>query len=435
MALRIGIRREDKNEWEARTPLTPAAVRKLIADGIEICFQPSDIRVHLDEEYRDVGAVIDEDLSSCPVIMAVKEIPASFFERQKTYIFFSHVIKGQSYNMPMLKRMMELKCQLIDYELVTDEKGRRLVFFGRHAGLAGMIDSLWALGRRLEWEGITTPLGDVKEAHDYTSLADAREQIAAIGERIGKDGLPPGITPLVCGFAGYGNVSQGAQEIFNLLPHEEIGPLQLVADEASRKDVRDKLFKVVFKGEHLVEPVDPSHEFELQDYYNHPEKYRSQFEQYLPHLDMLINCIYWDERYPRLVTLDYLKRSYAAEQQRKLRVIGDISCDIDGSIQCTVKATDPGNPVYVYHPDDGTITDGWSGVGPVVMAVDNLPCQLPRESSEFFSEVLTPFVPRLAAADYDVPFDQLDLPPELIRAVILYQGELTPDCKYLEQYL
>lgn len=435
MTMRIGIRREDKNEWEGRVPLTPDDVGGLVKAGIEIWLQPSSIRVFPDEEYRNVGAVVSEDLSSCPIILAVKEIPVGFFELGKTFIFFSHTIKGQEKNMLMLKRMMDLKCQLLDYELVADNEGRRLIFFGRYAGLAGMIDTFWALGKRLEWEDISNPFSVIKMAHEYKSLEDAKSHIVEAADRIRKDGIPSALSPLICGLAGYGNVSQGAQEIFDLFPHEQVAPSDIAAVTASSKAAREKLFKVVFKEEDMVEPLDPAGTFNLQDYYQNPHNYRSRFESYIPHLTMLVNCIYWDSRYPRLVTFDYLRRAYSQPQPPPLRIIGDISCDIEGSIQCTVKATDPGNPVYVYNPLDSTVADGWKEFGPVVMAVDNLPCELAKESSEFFSEVLTPFIPRLAKADYSVPFENLDLPDELHRAVILHKGEFTPGFKHLSKYL
>lgn len=433
--MRIGIRREDKNRWEGRAPLTPDNVRKLVEDGIEVWMQPSGIRVFSDDDYRNGGAVIDEDLSSCPVILGVKEMPLEFFQKNKAYLFFSHTIKGQKQNMPMLRKMMDLGCHLIDYELIVDDKGRRLIFFGKYAGLAGMIDTLWALGRRLEWEGTSSPFSEVKMAHEYDSLDVAKSGISAVGERLKRDGLPTGVTPLICGFGGYGHVSGGAQEIFDILPHEQVAPADLAELSKSKKTADNRLFKVVFKEQDMVEPIDPSGTFNLQDYYDNPQKYRSKFEDYLPHLTVLVNCIYWDERYPRLVTLEYLRSAYSSKSPPILRVIGDISCDIEGSIQCTLKATDPGNPVYVYNPLDSKVIDGWVGTGPVIMAVDNLPCELSRESSEFFGETLMPFIPQLARADLDVSFDKIDLPGELSRAIILHKGKLMPKFEHLSKYL
>lgn len=428
----IGIRREDRSHWERRTPITPDQVRQLREKhNIQVSIQPSTIRVFSDDEYRQAGAKITEDLSPCSVVLAVKEIPASFFTQDRTYVFFSHTIKGQSHNMPMLRRLLDLGCQLIDYEKIV-EGGKRLVFFGRFAGLAGMIDSLWALGRRLEWEGIASSFRSIDQAHRYESLDAAKEAVRKAGEEIKSEGLPKGLVPLVVGFAGYGAVSKGAQEILDLLPFEEVSVDDLPSVAYGAK--ADRVYKVVFKEEDMVEPKDPGTAFDLQDYYDHPEKYQGVFDRHLPHLSVLVNCIYWDARYPRLVTKGQLWELYAAGEP-KLRVIGDISCDVDGSIEFTVKATTPGSPVFVYDPASDKVVDGIEGPGTVVLAVDNLPCELPRESSMAFGESLMPLLPKIASADYTVEFDKLDLPQSLKDALIVYQGELTPPYGYLEEYL
>jgi saccharopine dehydrogenase (NAD+, L-lysine-forming) len=432
----IGIRREDKNKWERRVPLTPEHVRELIqSHSIEVWLQPSAIRIFLDEEYHKVGAKIQEDLSQCPVVFGVKEMPLHFFSPNKTYVFFSHVIKGQAYNMPMLKRMLELKCRLIDYEKVVDEKGRRLIFFGKHAGLAGMIDTLWALGERLSWEKIPNPFKQIKNAYRYESLAKAKKEISEVGEKIKRDGLDKSLVPLICGITGYGHVSQGVQEILDLLPIKEIEPDEILTFVKSSKYSKNHIYRVVFKEQHMVEPISQKNLFELQDYYNYPEKYRSKFETYIPHLTMLVNCIYWDKRYPRLVTKKYLKELFSKEGRPNLRVIGDISCDIEGSVECNLKWTQPDNPIYVYDPFKDKGMDGYEGTGPVVLAVDNLPCEISKEASAYFSQVLSPFVPEIAKADFSVDFDQCILPPPIKNAVIVYHGELTPSYRYIQNYL
>lgn len=435
MPSRIGIRREDKSEWERRVPIVPEHVVELRErHDLEVWVQPSEIRVFSDQEYRKAGARVEEDLSPCPVLFGVKEIPADCFKKGHTYIFFAHVIKGQPYNMPMLQSLLDNGCQLIDYEKVTDDQGRRLIFFGRHAGLAGMIDSLWALGRRLDWEQIPNPFSDLRQTYEYDDLEDAKAAVAALGDRIATEGLPETIAPLICGFAGYGNVFRGANEIAGLLPVEEIEPDQ-VAEVAGHSSVRRTVYKVVFKEEHTVEPVSPDHSFELQDYYDRPDRYRSTFAGYLPHLTVLMNCVYWDERYPRLVTKQDMRTLYGTQEQPRLRVIGDISCDIEGAIEATVRSTEPGAPVYVYHPVHDQANLGAAGDGPVILAVDILPSELPREASVYFSGVLMDYVPAIADADYSVAFADLDLPSEIKRAVIVHQGELTPDCGYLEDHL
>ncbi len=432
--MRIGIRREDKNEWEARVPLIPTDVKKLVNKGIEIFLQPSPIRIFSDQEYIDVGATISEDLSSCAAILAVKEIPINFIEEGKTYVFFSHTIKGQDYNMSLLQKMIDKRTQLIDYERIVNEKGQRLIFFGRHAGLAGMIDSLWALGRRVESEGILNPFSKVKKTFEYRGLENAKRQIGKIADEIIKNGIPQEMRPLVCGFSGYGNVSQGAQEIFDILPHKEISPQDLLSKDLFDES-KNVLYKVVFKENDLVEPINFTDKFELQDYYDNPDKYKSKFEQYLSQMTILMNCIYWDTQYPRLLTLDYLKSTWTESTNQKLKVIGDISCDIDGAIQCTMKSTEPGNPVYVVNPRDLSVVDGVEGLGPVIMAVDNLPCELAEEASKSFSKVLVAFIPQLVNADYNVAFKNLKLPDDLRRGMILYRGKLTPEYKYLTEYL
>jgi len=435
MNARIGVRREDKSRWERRVPVTPEDARKLKNErGIEVWVQPSPIRVFSEEEFVQAGAIVQEDLSPCPVIFAVKEIPLDFFEPGKTYVFFAHVIKGQPHNMPMLKKMLELGCTLIDYEKVADEKGRRLIFFGRHAGLAGMIETLWALGQRLDWEGIPNPFSQLRHTHEYKDLADAEEAVSKVGERLKAEGLPGSVTPLICGVAGYGNVARGVWEILDLLPIEEIAPKEVVPLVESSAYATNVVYKVVFKEEHTVEPISPEDHFELQDFYDHPEKYRGNFESYVPYLTLIVNCIYWEEKYPRLVTKEYLKQLYSAGKPR-LRVIGDISCDIEGAIECTVRSTEADEPTFVYNPFTGEAAGGYEGEGPVVMAVDILPSELPRDASMDFSGVLREFIPAIARADFSVPFEQLDLPPEVKKAVVAYHGELTPDYRYIEQFL
>ena len=428
---RIGIRCEDKSRWERRTPLIPADVKRLIAEHkLQFTAQRSPIRAFSEDEYRAAGAQVADNLADCPIIMGVKEIPAAKFEPNKTYVFFSHTIKGQPGNMPMLRRLMELKCNLIDYEKIVDDQNRRLVFFGRFAGLAGMIDSLWTFGQRLLHEGIESPFSHVRPAHEYRDLQHARAEIGKVAEVIRKGGLPKAIQPLVFGFAGYGKVSQGAQEIFDLLPKVDVAPQDL----ASVKPSASQCYKVVFKEEHMAERIDRSAPFQLQEYYKNPERYRASFFQYALHLSVLVNCIYWEPRYPRLIDREQFRTLYAGSGKPRLRVIGDISCDIDGSVACTVKATGPEDPVYVYDPVTGQATSGVAGCGPVVLAVDFLPCEVPVDASIEFSRTLSPFIPSLARADFSGKLADSGLLPELSRAMILLRGELTEAFAYLKPH-
>ena len=431
----IGIRHEDKYVMERRAPLTPKHVERLIKNKkLDFVVQTSEKRVFTDEEYIQAGARIATDLKECSVIFGVKEMPVSFFEADKTYIFFSHVIKGQSYNMPMLRKMMETKCNLIDYERVVDEQGKRLIFFGRYAGLAGMINSLWSMGLRLKEAGYKTPFEQIRQAHQYSSLAEVREVISAVGQEIAEKGMPEELRPFTVAFTGYGNVSQGAQEIIGLLPVKEISPEKLLSLKQRSKLPDNLIYKVVFKEEHLVEPINENENFDLHEYYNSPEKFKSKFEQYIPYIDMLINCIYWYARYPKLVTKDYLQKLFESGTP-KLRVIGDISCDVHGSVECTEKGTEIEDPIFVYHPDSRTHTMGHTGNGVLVMSVDILPSELPRDSSAGFADVLINYVKAIADCDFNDDFEALDLPRAIKSALILHRGELTPQYKYLETHL
>jgi alpha-aminoadipic semialdehyde synthase len=331
--------------------------------------------------------------------------------------------------MPLLRKLMDLRCTLIDYERIVDDEGRRLVLFGRHAGLAGMIDTLHVLGRRLERLGLDTPFLQLLPAHGYAGLDDARAAFVQLRELLSRRPLPGAIQPFVVGITGYGAVSKGAQEMLDLLEPTDVEPGALPG-------VRDAgLYKVVFEERHIVEPADPGTTFELQDYYDHPARYRPAFERHARCLSVLINAIFWTEAYPRLLTLDFLREWFAADSSPKLKVVGDISCDIEGSVQCTVKATTPGDPAYVFDPATGHVTDGVAGPGLCMMTTDCLPCELPVEASASFAEALLPFVRGVALADYRGSLEASGLPAPIAAAAVVWQGELTPEYRYLESHL
>lgn len=429
----IGIRREDRYEWEKRTPIVPDDVTKLVNnEGIRVIVQPSSKRVFRDEEYEDAGAILSESLSEAKVIFGLKEIPLESIIDHKVYAIFSHTIKGQKHNMPMLKRFVDGHVTLIDYEKITDDKGLRLIFFGHHAGIAGMIDTLWTLGRRLEYEGIHTPFNEIKRAYEYHNIVEIKEHLRVIGKHIKKNGIPQELAPLIIGIAGYGHVSRGAQEILDALEPKVIEPEDI--KHVFEKDDNKAIYKVIFKEIHTVVPKDPNHKFDLQEYFEHPYKYKGIFEKYLPYLTVLVNAIYWDQRAPRLVSKETIRKLWIKGEKR-LKVIGDISCDIEGGIEITVKATDPINPVYVYEPLTSKIRDGVEGDGPVIMAIDILPSEIPRDASIHFSKNLMPYIPAIAKANYSGKIEDSNLPHEIKRAVILWKGEFTTPYKYMEQFL
>jgi len=432
----IGIRKEDKDLSERRAPLSPLQVKRLIDEhGIEVHLEKSETRVFINDEYKNAGAILEDELTNCNIIFGVKEVPVNRIQPNQSYCFFSHTIKGQSHNMEMLKHILQVKATLFDYERIVNDEGKRLIFFSRFAGCAGMINTIWALGQRLLWEGYDSPFTKVKRAYKYDSLSEAKEEIKLLGEMILEKGLKTDYLPLVVGFAGYGNVSLGAQEIFDQLPHTSIRPSELKEVINREGQQQHQLYKVIFKEEDLVEPKIPQQTFDLSDYYTHPKNYHSIFEDYLPHLTILVNAIYWEPKFPRLVTKIFCEEYYKKNTRPKLKVIGDITCDIDGSIECTVEATAVDNPVYVYDPFSYKINYGVEGTGPVVLALDRLPNEFAKESTDAFGDALLPFIPDLANADFSQPFEMLDIPKEFKIAVIAHGGFLTPNFYYLKKFL
>jgi len=429
------IRTEDKNIWERRTPLTPEDLKVLLQDkNLHAYVQKSGNRVFSDADYASTGAILCDDLEKGEVIFGIKEIPVEKILPEKIYVFFSHTIKGQKYNMPMLKKIIEGKCTLVDYERITNDSGARQVFFGNFAGDVGAINILWLMGEYWQHHGLSTPYKKCKQALHYKNLEDARQHLQTIGKEIKKSSLPGQLTPLVIGILGYGNVSRGAQSIFDCLPVERIPAEQLIDFVPSEKNQATTIYVTVFEEKHLVRNKS-GNAFDLQEYYQHPERYESQFEKYLPHLSIIVNATYWDNRYPRFVTWDDLQKLYSLNKHPKFAGIADITCDVNGSIECNVKTTDSGMPAYLCNPQTRTVTDGHKGEGIVLLAVDNLPAELPYDASVFFSNQLKKYVPGILQADYSVPLAQSGLPADVQKAVIVYNGKLTENYQYLEQFL
>nr|MEE4266712.1 hypothetical protein [Candidatus Krumholzibacteria bacterium] len=436
MGVIIGIRREDKNEWERRVPLVPDDLSHLQeTEDVTFLVQPSDIRIHADDEYLQKGITVQEDLGPADIVFAVKEIPISELLGPRTFVYFSHTVKGQDYNMPMLQHLLDQGATLMDYEKIADEQNRRLIFFSLHAGYAGMIESLVCLAQRLAYLGRRTPLLQVKHAYEYPSLEAAKEHLREIGQRISAEGLGDHKMPLIIGLAGYGNVYHGCREILDCLPCRDIPVDQLAEAAGWNLEEAGPLLTVVFKEKDMVVPRSPEAHFVLQDYYQRPENYRGIFADHLPHLDVLMNTIYWNTQYPRLVTRKWVAENYGPDRDPRLKVIGDISCDIEGGIEVTLKAPHPDAPCFVYDPKTGRTLDGVEGTGPVIMSVDNLPCELPRESSQHFSTTLKAMIPDFVKADFSLDFDSLNLPSYLKKAVITHQGSLAPDYRYLQESL
>jgi alpha-aminoadipic semialdehyde synthase len=429
------IRAEDKNRWERRTALVPADLKAIRAEtNIRAYVQASEKRVFGSQAYMEAGAQICHNEGPGEVVFGIKEIPQEKIQAGKVYLFFSHTIKGQAQGMPLLQKIIDSGATLIDYERITDSQGRRILYFGRYAGDAGAIDILSLMGEYWGAKGLKTPLKKVRRAHEYQSVADAQTRLKAIGKEIAEEGFPAELNPFTIGILGYGNVSRGAQQMLDCLPTERVSPGDIETLVKNGQADPKRLYVTVFKEEDLVERRD-GQDFDLQEYFGQPELYQSRFEPYLAHYRLLINAVYWEERYPRFVTWEGLGRLAEGENRPVLCGIADISCDPHGSIECNVRATDSDMPAYLVNPRTREVTDGHIGDGIVVLAVDNLPCELPRDSSSFFSRKLAPLVPNILSADYDRPLEKAGLNPDIRKAVIVYKGELTPAYVYLREHL
>ncbi|KAL9643444.1 hypothetical protein ABK040_010059 [Willaertia magna] len=463
----IGIRREDKNVWERRVPLTPSQCEELIKEhGIKIIIQPSTSRAFSEEEYKEAGCEINEDLSSAQTILAVKEVPAHLLLPNKTYMFFSHTIKGQWYNMNMLDTILEKKIRLIDYERIVKEVEipgtetktveERLVRFGPFAGNAGVIDSLHILGERLLTQyGYSSPFISISYAKNYISLEICKYALNEIGRKINAYGIHKDLFPMTFVMTGKGgSVCQGMKEMITQLQPPEVthktvefltSPTELRAlwekkerGEVTKEDCR-KIYVLICGPEHMVRHKTRFNEpFDKFDYYAHPDEYEPIFhETVIPYTRVLLNGMYWNARFPRLITNNQAKQ--LIDQNRfPLICVGDISCDPLGSVEFLVKTTTISSPVYVNNIKEDKIYDGTvKGEGVAMLAVDHLPAEFPRSSSSLFGSHLFPFIPDIARSFHSMgsPIDTQFkfLPAEIRKAVVTANGRLTPQYEYINR--
>lgn len=410
----------------------PADVGHLIAaDGLDFQVQTSTTRIFSDADFRAVGATVTDDLSDCDVVLAIKEIPVEQLRGDTAYLFFSHTVKGQPHSMPLLRRILDTGATLIDYEPIVDAAGLRLVHFGRFAGLAGMVDALVAFGRRWATQGVQLPFLDLQPAYAYDNLADALAAVAAVGRRIATEGLPDAVGPLVIGVTGYGHVGQGVSEVLDRLPRLDIAPGSL--GEAFLAEAESTQVHVAVFTEHDTVARTDGAAFTVADYRADPSAFVSICASTARWLSILVNSVLWQPTAPRLLTVEELQ--VMSDSGSRLDLIADLSCDIRGGIEATVRATTSDEPVFVFDPRTGLAPAGFTGPGVAILAVDNLPCEFPLDSSVSFSEALRPLIPAIARADFSVPFEALDLPPELKGAVVAHRGSLTPGFAELDTAL
>jgi alanine dehydrogenase len=397
--IHFGIIRERKNPPDKRVVLSTGACQKVLQAFPEsrITVESSPIRVFSDAEYRQAGITVSDSVESCDVLIGVKEVPIEALIPNKKYFFFSHTIKKQPYNRKLLRAILERNIELYDHEVITNKKGIRLVAFGRYAGIVGAYNGMRALG-------LKTGTFEIPKAE---TLKDRESLI----RELRKVDVPPVKILLT----GKGRVGNGAKEILEGMGLKEV----TVADYLGRNfevpvfcqiDVLD--YNRRKDGQDLL----------MQDFFDHPEAYESNFMRFARVSDLYIAGHFYGQGAPYLFT-----REDAKDPGFKIRVVADISCDIDGPVASTLRASTIADPIYGYDPEKEAETDYLNPRAIAVMAVDNLPAELPRDASVGFGETFV---------DHVIPsFFNGDAEGILERARMTENGRLTPRYAYLQDYV
>ncbi len=398
--IKVGILREGKVPPDKRVPLTPKQCKIVEAKfpHVKVVVQPSPIRAFKDEEYQQEGVPLQEDLSDCDVIMGVKEVNISDLIPNKKFLFFSHTIKKQPYNRQLLRAILDKNIQLIDYETLRN-KGQRIIGFGRYAGFVGCYNTFRTYGLKFD-------LFKLKAAHECKDRMEVEAELKKV--------VLPKETRVI--LTGFGRVGHGAREIMNLLPIKEVTPEEFISGHFEEP---------IFAQLEVVDYYQrkDGKEFVKKEFYSNPELFESTFNRFVPLSDIYVPCHYWSKDAAFIVTREDLKRP-----DSRISVVGDISCDIDGPIGCTIRPSVISDPIYGYNPMTEQEDDFMKEGVIAVMAVDNLPCELPLDASEDFgTELMKQVFPALFIEDQD----------EIIARGSLtnLQGELTPGFSYLIDYV
>lgn len=399
--LTIGIIREGKVPPDARVPLTPAQCHHICQQypSVRILVQPSPIRCFKDEEYTALGIPIQEDLSEASILLGVKEVPKTALLPNKTYLFFSHTIKKQPYNRALLQKILELGIKLVDYEVITDPAGNRLIAFGYYAGIVGAHNSLYAFGERTK----AFSLPRMYQCHDYAEVKKHYESVAL-----------PALRIVV---TGSGRVAAGA--IQNLL---DMGIQQVSPTDFLQNTFETVVFTQLSASEYVRRK--DGQPFEKQAFYKDGSAFESQFAPYARKADIFINCIYYDPKAPAFFTVEEMQHP-----DFRIQVIGDVTCDImpGASVPSTVRPSTILEPLYSFNPHTGQAGAPHQTGCVDVMAIDNLPSELPRDASSFFGQQLIDRVLPELLHQSDTGAIQ--------RATIAENGHLGPNFQYLKAYV
>ena len=397
--MKIGILKEGKTPPDKRVALTPDQCVQLqvLFPKAELVVQKSPIRCFEDEQYSKLGIAVVEDVSDCEVLIGVKEVPKNELIADKTYFYFSHTIKEQPYNRELLCKMMELNINMVDYETLTQTNGKRLIGFGRYAGVVGCYNGFLAYGKR-------TGYYDIKAAHQCFDRKEMEQEMEKI--------KLPNIKIIV---TGNGRVGKGALEIIHALNLKEVSKEDFFSETFDEPVFvhLDTMDYNVRKDEGIASKT---------DFYSRPQEYKSNFMQYAEQADIFIAGHFYASDSPYLFT-----REDAKSAAFKIRTVADISCDIDGPVASTIRPSTILDPIYGYNPQTEAEDDFTKENVITVMAVDNLPCELPKDASEDFgNEMLAQIIPALLGADETAIVD---------RATICKKGDLNAPYEYLRNYV
>lgn len=370
--IKIGLLREGKVPPDKRVPLTPQQCKQVSEQysNVEIVVQPSPIRAITDSEYLEAGIQLQEDLSDCDILMGVKEVNVSDLIPGKKFLFFSHTIKKQEHNRKLLKSILDQKIQLIDYEVLKNHERKRIIGFGRFAGIVGAYNGLYAFGQKSNSFAIKR----VKDCFDRTEMEEELKKVK----------LPQNFRLVLTGF---GKVGYGAQEVVELIDIKEVGPEEFLSEQFD-----EPVFTHLETSDYYARISDGG--FDKDEFYENPQLYKSVLNTYVQQADVYMACHFWSKNSPFLLTKNDL------EVNTKTQVIADISCDIRGPIASTLRASTIQEPLYGYDRSTGLETDWKNENALVVMAVDNLPCELPKEASEDFGrQLINNVLPHLMGED------------------------------------
>jgi alanine dehydrogenase len=396
--MKIGLIREGKTPPDSRTPLTPQQCAFIVENyPIEIAVQPSPGRCYADQEYFEAGIDLQESLEDCDVIMGVKEVPVGLLIYRKTYFFFSHTIKEQAYNRKLLQAVLAKKIQLIDYEVLTNENGERLIAFGRFAGMVGAHNAMYVYGERSG----SFHLKRMKDCIDY---AEAQALYQTIH-----------FPPIKIVLTGAGRVGNGAAEVLHDIGIREVSPTDFL-----EKTYSEAVFTQLHSRDYVGHNND--HPLEKRHFHSHPEQYHSIFTPYSKTADVFINGIYWDSRSPAFFT-----REEMMEPDFQIQVIADVTCDIApiSSIPSTLRASTIADPIFGYHPQTGEEISPLLPQGIDMMTIDNLPNEMPRDASRAFGEM---FILKVLPEFFKPQSSILE------RATIAKEGQLAKHFTYLQNY-